>query len=290
MATLKNTTINDTGYLGLPVGTTAQRPGSPVNGYMRYNTSTGYGEIYNATLGQWLQFGAPPVLNTEYLVVAGGGAGGGVSNFGGYHAGGGGGGAGGYLAGTLTNLNINQLYTVTVGAGGTVTSSGDWAVTSGSNSVFHTQTAIGGGGGFVGGSSIAAQNGGSGGGSGRDNITTATGTAGPWKPSRRLECWMQSHLNRKDVRVALELGRVGVATEKTSVEGVTQTKLEATGCRNQFGRRDPNDVLLCRQIALDRPVWVERVHAGHVQGENHLNLGWVLCLGHPLHARDGREQ
>ena len=70
MATLKNTTINDTGYLGLPVGTTAQRPASPTNGYMRYNSTTGYGEVYNATAAQWLQFGTPPSVNVEYLIVA----------------------------------------------------------------------------------------------------------------------------------------------------------------------------------------------------------------------------
>ena len=92
MATLKNTTINDTGYLGLPVGTTAQRPGSPTNGYMRYNTTTGFGEVYNATAAQWLQFGTAPSLSVEYLVVAGGGGGGGRV--------GGGGGAGGLLTGT----------------------------------------------------------------------------------------------------------------------------------------------------------------------------------------------
>jgi hypothetical protein len=40
MANLKNTTINDTGFLGLPSGTTAQRPSSPSSGMMRYNTST----------------------------------------------------------------------------------------------------------------------------------------------------------------------------------------------------------------------------------------------------------
>ena len=47
MATLKNTTINDTGYLQLPSGTTAQRPNSPSAGYMRYNTSLSQTEIYN---------------------------------------------------------------------------------------------------------------------------------------------------------------------------------------------------------------------------------------------------
>jgi hypothetical protein len=46
VATLKNTSINDTGYLGLPSGTTAQRPASPAIGYLRYNTTTSYIEGY----------------------------------------------------------------------------------------------------------------------------------------------------------------------------------------------------------------------------------------------------
>lgn len=49
MATLKNLTINDTGYLQLPVGTTAQRP-SATNGMLRYNSSLGKPEIY---AGSW---------------------------------------------------------------------------------------------------------------------------------------------------------------------------------------------------------------------------------------------
>ena len=42
MATLKNTIIDDTGYIQLPVGTTAQRPVSPVAGMVRFNTTLGY--------------------------------------------------------------------------------------------------------------------------------------------------------------------------------------------------------------------------------------------------------
>lgn len=52
MATLKNTTISDTGYLQLPSGTTAQRPNSPVDGMMRINTTTGALEAYVA--GSWI--------------------------------------------------------------------------------------------------------------------------------------------------------------------------------------------------------------------------------------------
>jgi len=40
---------SSTGYFDLPVGTTAQRPGSPTSGNMRYNTSTTSFEGYNGT-------------------------------------------------------------------------------------------------------------------------------------------------------------------------------------------------------------------------------------------------
>ena len=49
MATLKNSTVNATGYIQLPVGTTAQRPASPVTGYMRFNSTLGYIEFYNGS-------------------------------------------------------------------------------------------------------------------------------------------------------------------------------------------------------------------------------------------------
>ena len=39
MATLKNTTINDTGFLQLPAGTNAQRP-TGATGMIRINTNT----------------------------------------------------------------------------------------------------------------------------------------------------------------------------------------------------------------------------------------------------------
>lgn len=55
MATLKNTTIDDTGFFTFPVGTTAQRPASPVAGMVRYNTTLGYAEVYTGTA--WVKFG-----------------------------------------------------------------------------------------------------------------------------------------------------------------------------------------------------------------------------------------
>ena len=50
MATLKNTTISDTGFLQLPVGTTAQRP-TAANGMIRYNSNNAAVEAYIA--GSW---------------------------------------------------------------------------------------------------------------------------------------------------------------------------------------------------------------------------------------------
>lgn len=49
MANLINLTINDTGYMGLPSGTTDQRPTSPVTGYLRFNTTLGIVEYYNGS-------------------------------------------------------------------------------------------------------------------------------------------------------------------------------------------------------------------------------------------------
>ena len=45
MATLKNTTINDTGFLRLPKGTTGQRP-TAVSGMIRFNTTNSKPEYY----------------------------------------------------------------------------------------------------------------------------------------------------------------------------------------------------------------------------------------------------
>jgi hypothetical protein len=52
MATLKNTDVNDNGSINLPAGTTAQRPGSPQTGMIRYNTDLEYTEFYNGS--EWL--------------------------------------------------------------------------------------------------------------------------------------------------------------------------------------------------------------------------------------------
>src|SRR6056300_590254 len=70
----------------LPAGTTAQRPSSPVNGMVRYNTTESEYEIYKGSDWEKVSTGLYS-YNVEALVVAGGGGGGGDD--------GGGGGAGG---------------------------------------------------------------------------------------------------------------------------------------------------------------------------------------------------
>lgn len=49
MATLKSLSINDTGFIKLPTGTTAQRPSSLTSAMMRYNTDLGFNEYYDGT-------------------------------------------------------------------------------------------------------------------------------------------------------------------------------------------------------------------------------------------------
>lgn len=63
---------SDTGAAQLPAGTTAQRPATPVNGQIRYNSTTGFSEVYQG--GAWQPLSLPYYL--EYLVIAGGGSGG----------------------------------------------------------------------------------------------------------------------------------------------------------------------------------------------------------------------
>ena len=50
----QNVVVNSTGAIKLPRGTTAQRPGSPVTGMIRYNTDSNVFEAYD---GNWVQLG-----------------------------------------------------------------------------------------------------------------------------------------------------------------------------------------------------------------------------------------
>jgi len=52
-----------TGFFDLPSGTTAQRPGGPTTGQLRYNSTTGFAEVY--TVAGWGAFGAqPPAISS----------------------------------------------------------------------------------------------------------------------------------------------------------------------------------------------------------------------------------
>ena len=201
MAQLKNTVVNNSASLGLPAGSTLQRPSSLQPGMIRYNTTLNDTEYYDGIAWRGisdtgveaaggtiidLEIGGVPYRvhrftatgnstftvtkggQVEYLIVAGGG--GGAGDFG--NGGGqGGGGAGGVLTGFTTVTA--QAYTITVGAGGNggigTTQAGRNANMrgfQGQNSVFGSLTAIGGGGGAADGATIATMSGGSGGGGG----------------------------------------------------------------------------------------------------------------------------
>jgi len=116
----------------------------------------------------------------EVLVIAGGGSAGGSRSGGGSGAGG----AGGYRTASALSLVGSTSYTITVGAGGTATSTGTsvpgitGSVSSISGSdITDIQSAGGGGGGHAsGGNGLAGGSGGGGGGNG--GVTGATGGAG----------------------------------------------------------------------------------------------------------------
>jgi hypothetical protein len=165
-----------TGYFDLPSGTTAQRPGSPTAGMIRYNTTESALETYNGT--SWVQIttaGYP--YSVDVLVVAGGGA----ALYASGSAGGSGG--GGYLEGSMS-LGIGTAYPVTIGAGGAGTTTVNTTANNGSNSVFNSATALGGGTGSGNGTTGSA--GGSGGGAGglssngsnRPNTAATQGNSG----------------------------------------------------------------------------------------------------------------
>jgi hypothetical protein len=55
-------TNTSTGYFDVPAGTTAQRPGTPATGMIRYNTTLGNLEQYTS-LG-WISIAAPPTISS----------------------------------------------------------------------------------------------------------------------------------------------------------------------------------------------------------------------------------
>ena len=66
MSTLKNTTVNDTGYIQLPVGTTAQRPASPTAGQTRFNSTLRTVEWYTGSNNLWYYM---PNIITSTLIA-----------------------------------------------------------------------------------------------------------------------------------------------------------------------------------------------------------------------------
>ncbi len=195
-----NLDIAGTGSIKIPVGTTAERPASPVAGMMRINTTTGKLEYYYNS--GWNSIGAVTATGgaindsvsgyrihtfttatspktftvtnggtVEILVVAGGGGAAG----GDYATGGGGGGAGGLIYRAAYLVTPGYSYSVTVGDGGAgAAGSGG---NNGGNSVFDSLTAIGGGrGGAY--SATAPNSGGSGGGGDYNHNTGGAGTSG----------------------------------------------------------------------------------------------------------------
>ena len=157
--------------LTMPVGTTAQRPSSPVVGQIRYNTTETSYEAYFS--GSWKKISTTGYTYTlTYLTVAGGGGGG-------MHSAGGGG-AGGLLSGSIT-VTPETVYTATVGAGGTAGGGGVPGGSGGNTSVTSLTTVIGGGGGGGGYSATTSEqpptSGGSGGGGGA-SYNGASGTSG----------------------------------------------------------------------------------------------------------------
>jgi hypothetical protein len=187
-----NKSTSETGFLAIPAGTESERPVSPANGYIRFNTDTGRPEWYSEDFSDWYGFFEYPstTFNIEYLVIAGGGGGGSITT-GNTDVGEGGGGAGGYRSSVLgessgggsgaesvITVNSGISYPLEVGAGGAGGASGTPSGQAGSNgglSQFSSNIiSIGGGGG--GRYQVSGSIGGSGGGGGRDNATRGAGT------------------------------------------------------------------------------------------------------------------
>lgn len=137
-------------------------------------TTSGNYKTHTFTSGGTFTVTSAPVGATVNALVVAGGGGGGGSNL----SSGGGGGAGGYIQNSAFGVTAGA-FTITVGSGGSAGAASGGTGGSGTNSVFSTNTAVGGGGGGGGtGASVAGLNGGSGGGGGAGTGAGGTGTAG----------------------------------------------------------------------------------------------------------------
>lgn len=167
-----NVVLSSTGFLTIPAGTTANRPGSPVTGMLRVNTSNNWLEFFSNNSWYSVSSTNLNLYTVDYFVVAGGGAGGNQ----------GGGGAGGYLA-SNTNVIAGVSYTVTIGAGGTYPGAQPGYGNPGSNSTFVVTATGGGGGGAYGWNPPKdGLSGGSGGGGGSQS--GQNGAGGPGTPGQ----------------------------------------------------------------------------------------------------------
>ena len=137
MATLKNLTINDTGYLQLPTGATTARGGA---GETKIQwTSSGYSVLLGSTPSgisntQWV---CPASVTSIRLLIVGAGGGGGGDV-------GGGAGGGGYIYNGNFTVTPGNTYTISIGSAG---SGGTNTPTQGGSTVAFGLTAYGGAGG-----------------------------------------------------------------------------------------------------------------------------------------------
>jgi hypothetical protein len=69
MAQLKNTSIDDTGFLKLPAGTTAQQPELASAGQIRYNINSNVVEWYDETYTRWFPAGFIATIATGGTVT-----------------------------------------------------------------------------------------------------------------------------------------------------------------------------------------------------------------------------
>jgi hypothetical protein len=166
-----------TGYFQIPVGNIAQRPVSPAEGLLRYNSET---DIYEGYIGtQWQRF--LTVNQGSYTInyVAIGGGGGGLA---------GGGGAGRFTASTTSAVPGTTVLSITIGAGGASATAGSASVITGIVSATGGGAGLASGGagvvsggtsgnGFLGGTGYVGGTGGANGGGGGSNGTG--GNAGP---------------------------------------------------------------------------------------------------------------
>lgn len=68
MASLTNTTINDTGELQIPQGSISQRPSAPEEGMIRYNTELGVTEFYDGLSWKDMQTGNRIIAQRDLIV------------------------------------------------------------------------------------------------------------------------------------------------------------------------------------------------------------------------------